>query len=141
MLSIKDEGTSREIFKAYYFVQGFRDKLKTSLVHDSATAKRSSTKILVGLAAAFGFRLFITDVCQAYLQSTDELLCDVYIEPGKDFEPGSQHICKLLRALYGLSDSGDYWGHTFSRHISEYLGMTPTTADAAFFFKTVNQKF
>lgn len=77
--TIKDGGTSQEIYKARYVVQGYRDKLKTSLVHDSATSKHTSTKVLVGLAAIFGFRLFSTDVTQAYLQSADKLVRDIYI--------------------------------------------------------------
>lgn len=140
VLAIKDGGTDREVFKARFVVQGYRDKMKTSLAHDSSTAKQSSTKMLIGLAAVFGYRLFSTDVCQAYLQSAEELLRDVYIQPGKEFELREDQILKLLRPLYGLSDSGDYWGATFSKHLKEDLGMETTTLDPAFFFKKVKEK-
>jgi hypothetical protein len=57
VLTIKDSGTSKEIYKARYVVQGFRDKMKTILVHDASTSKQQSTKLLIGLAAvsAIGF--------------------------------------------------------------------------------------
>jgi hypothetical protein len=37
VLTTKDSGTSMEIYKARYVVQGLRDKKKTSLVHDEST--------------------------------------------------------------------------------------------------------
>jgi Reverse transcriptase (RNA-dependent DNA polymerase) len=110
VLSIKDEGTENEVWKARIVVQGYLDHLKTSLVHDTATSRQHSSRLLVGLAASFGFRLFSTDVTQAYLQSSENILKDVYVKPTKEFvlEPGK--ILKLRRPLYGLADSGDYWG-------------------------------
>lgn len=135
VLAIKEGGTDKELYKARYVVQGFRDKMKTSLVHDSATSRQASARVLVGLAAAFEFELFSTDVTQAYLQSATPLQREVYIKPGKDFGLGSDKLLKLLRPLYGLADSGDYWGATFSQHITKELGMEPTIGDSAFFYK------
>jgi hypothetical protein len=52
VLTIKDSDTSKEIYKARYVVQDFRDKKKISLVHDASTSKQQSTKLLgLGLAA------------------------------------------------------------------------------------------
>jgi hypothetical protein len=65
VLSIKNAGTEEEVFKARYLIRGYRDKMKTSLVHNSPTSRKASTKLLVGLAAFFGFQLFSTDVTQA----------------------------------------------------------------------------
>lgn len=140
VLVIKDGGTGNEIWKARYVVQGFRDRLKTSLVHDAATARQYSTKVLIGLAAVFGFRLFSTDVTQAFLQSADELMCDVYIQPSKEFELNENQVLKLLKPLYGLADAGDYWGKTMSSHLRNDLEMETTTSDAAFFFKRAGEK-
>ena len=76
VLAIKDEGTKDEVWKALFVVQRYRDKLKTSLVQDTATPRQHSTRILIGLAAICGFRLFSTDVTQAYLQSTENPMRD-----------------------------------------------------------------
>ena len=46
----------------------------------------------------------------------------------------------MLKPLYGLADSGDYWGRTISNHIKEDLNMTRTTGDGAFFFKCIRDK-
>jgi len=92
VLAIKDEGTDKEVWKARYVVQGYRDKMKTSLVHDSSKARQQSTRLLVGLAAIFDFRLFSTDVTQAYLQSSDDLMRDAYIKPSKEFDLSSEQV-------------------------------------------------
>lgn len=135
VLSIKDEGTKREVWKARFIVQGYRDKMKTSLVHDSANARHHSVRLLVGLAAIFGFRLFSTDVTQAYLQSREKLLRDVYVKPSKEFELGPNQLLKLLKPLYGLADSGDYWGKTLRSHLQEDLGMSKSTIDDALYVR------
>ena len=139
-LAIKDEGTNEEVWKAQFVVQGYRDKLKTSLVHDTATPRQHSTRVLIGLAAICGFRLFSTDVTQAYLQSTENLMREVYIKPTGEFELNQDKLLKLIKPLYGLADSGDYWGRTISNHIKQDLNMTETTGDGAFFFKCIRGK-
>ena len=91
-------------------------------------------------AAIFGFRIWSTDVSQAYLQSESNLLRDVYFKPSKEFDLSSGQLLKLLRPLYGLADSGDYWNATFESHIKEYFGMQATAGGMSFFFKKVHQK-
>jgi hypothetical protein len=88
VLAIKDEGTDKEVWKARFVVQGYRDHLKASLVHETATSRQHSSRALVGLAAIFGFNLFSTDVTQAYLQNAEKLLRDVYIKPTNVLPPG-----------------------------------------------------
>jgi hypothetical protein len=65
VLSIKNSGTDEEMLKARFVAQGYRDKAKNSLVHDEALARQSSARLLVGLAAVLGFRMYSTDVQQA----------------------------------------------------------------------------
>jgi hypothetical protein len=49
-------------------------------------------------------------------------------------------VLKLLRPLYGLADSGDYWGSTLLDHLKEELGMKQTVGDPAMFFKLLDSK-
>ena len=140
VLAIKDEGTNQEVSKARFVVQGYRDKMKTSVVHDTATARQHSTQVLVGLAALFGFRLFSTDVTQAYLQSAEQLMRDLYVIPSEEFELGPDQVLKLLNPLYGLADSGDYRGKTLKAHLQTELGMDSAVNDAALFFKTAGEE-
>ena len=140
VLTIKDSGTKSEVWKARYVVQGHKDKMKRSFVHDTSNARQFSIKLLVGIAALFGFRLFSTDVTQAYLQSSEELSRDVYVKPSPEFNLDSNQLLKLLQPLYGLADSGDYWGRTLKNHLEKELGMKASVADAAFFFKRIKEK-
>jgi hypothetical protein len=44
-------------------------------------------------------------------------------------------MLKLIRPLYGLADSGDYWGKTLLTHITEDLEIISTIGDPALFYK------
>lgn len=61
-------------------------------------------------------------------------------KPNKDFEIDGNKLLKLLRTLYGPSDSGDYWNTTFSDHIKTDVGMQTTPADYRFFIKKERAK-
>lgn len=67
-LAIKDSGTGHEVWKARFFVQCHRDKMKEFPVLDTSTFRQHSTRILIGLATIFCFKMFSTDVTQTYLQ-------------------------------------------------------------------------
>jgi Reverse transcriptase (RNA-dependent DNA polymerase) len=141
VVTIKDSGTSKEIYKARYVVQGFRHKKKASLVHDAFKSKQQSTKLLIGLAAIFAYRIFSTYVTQAYLQSAEPLMRDVYIKPSAEFERNANQVLKLLRPLYGLADSGDCWGSMLLNHLEEELGMKQTAGDPAMCFKILDSNY
>ena len=83
VLAIKDEGTNREIWKARFIVQGHLDGLKNWLVHNISVIRQHAIKMLVGIAAIFGFQLFSTDVTQAYLQSAEKLQRYIFIDRQK----------------------------------------------------------
>jgi Reverse transcriptase (RNA-dependent DNA polymerase) len=140
VITIKDIGTDKELYKARYVVQGHRDKEKTSMVHQNTTAKQQSTRLLTGLAAKFGFRVCTHDVQQAYLQSAESLLRDVYLKPPAVLNLGADQVLKLLRPLYGLCDAGDYWARTILDHLTKDLGLTQAIGDSGLFFQTMNRK-
>ncbi len=63
---------------------------------------------------------------------------DVFVRPTKEFKLSQGHLLKLLKPLYGLSDSGDYWNATMSRHLREDLLMKPSALDISLISKIVN---
>lgn len=140
VLSIKNVGTGEETCKARFVVQGHTDAEKELLVHNSTTLQKSSIRSLIAIATISGMRLWTQDISQTYLQSARKLMRDIYIRPSKEFKLNSNQLLKLLKPLYGLSESGDYWHETFFKHLHEDFGMTPTAGDLSFFFKIVRGK-
>ncbi len=140
VLAIKDEGTGKEIWKARFVVQGHRDKLKKYLVHEISVVKQQGIKMLIGIASIFGFRIFSSDVIQSYIQSLEKLQRKILIKPPKEFNLKQNELLELLKPLYGLAESGDYWGRSFRHHLIKELGMNTGISDAALFYKKLGEK-
>ena len=62
---------------------------------------------------------------------------DVYIKPSAEFELCPNRLLKLLKPLYSLAHSGDYWGRTLREYILKDIGLNASTTDGALFFKKV----
>jgi hypothetical protein len=86
------------------------------VVHGACNLRAQSVRILMALAAVFGFRVWTEDITRAFIQSTGSLLRDVYVEPPLELKLDSDIVLKLLKPLYGLGDSGDYWSSTLRDH-------------------------
>ena len=140
VLSIKDKNTDNEITKARFVVQGHRDKDKNKLVHTSTNLWHHSIRLINALAAVFGFRVWSQDVTQAYLQSADKLMREVYIRPTKEFRLNENQLLRLLKPLYGLTDAGDYWDVTMTNHLKKDLNMSQASLYISFFFKMIRGK-
>jgi Reverse transcriptase (RNA-dependent DNA polymerase) len=140
VITIKDIGTQRELYKALYAVQGHRDKEKTSMVHQNTTAKQQSTRLLTGLAAIFCFRVCTHAVQQAYLQSAESLLQDVYLKAPAVLNLRIEQPLKLLRPLYGLCDAGNCWTRTVLDHLTKDLSLTQSIGDSGLFSRAMNNK-
>ena len=143
--TLKNKGTDREKPKARYVAQGHRDKEKPYIVHNITTLRQSSVKIVVSTSAVMNFRIFSHDVTQAYLQSDDELSREIYLRPRKEdlkfFGIQDRQLLRLKRALYGVTDAGDYWGVTFDRHVKQDLQMQPIETDPSLYIKLCNGQF
>ena len=70
-----------------------------------------SIRLLLAIAATRGLRIHQMDVKGAYLNGTLEE--QVYMRQPEGFEDGTDHICELLRSLYGLKQSGCAWNIEF----------------------------
>lgn len=138
VLALKNVGTNREIYKARFVVQGHTDQEKNLLVHTVTNIRHRSIKMLVAIAAIFGFRLWTKDISQAYLQIASKLTREVFVKPNSGFELRSDQLLRLLNPLYGLSDSGDYWHVTMKKHLTNDLKMHLLTEDLANFVKCVH---
>jgi hypothetical protein len=135
VLAIKNSDTENEIYKARLVVRGFQDRMKGFLVHEPNTVRVTSIRILMAIASLLGFSIWSEDVTQAFVQSTENLLRDIYLEPAKELQMDQDLVLKLIKPLYGLSDSGDHWARTLNEHHKRDLGMTQSGIDGSLFFK------
>lgn len=108
VLGIKNVQTENGVCKAIYVVQGHTDTEKNLLIHESTNLKQSSIRVIVSIAAILGFWVWTKYVSQAYLQSADKLMREVYVNPSSEVRFSHNQLLHLLKPLYGLSDSGDY---------------------------------
>lgn len=140
VLAAKNGNKDDEVLKARFVVQGHTDIEKNFLVHNSTNLRQSYFRVLVAIAAVSRFRSWSQDLSQAYLQSADKLMREVYVKRTKEFRLPPGRLLKLLNPLHGLSDSGDYWHSTFSEHLINDLHMMKTAEGSSFFFRIVDGK-
>jgi hypothetical protein len=94
---------SVEKFKARFVARGFSQK--EGIDYDeifALVARYTSIRIIISLAAVFGWKLHQMDVKTAFLNG--EVEQEVYIEQFEGFviHEKKSHVCKLKKALYGL---------------------------------------
>ncbi len=138
VIAIKDVEIDNPLFKARYVSHVHRDAEKHNLVHDSTNVRQSSVRLLIALAAIMGFDVWTEYISQAYLQSASKLLQEVYLRPNKHLQAPVGYILKLLRPLYGLADSGDYWDATFAEHLKKNLGTQAVASDMTLYGREVS---
>ena len=91
--------------------------LKLYIVHNAHTLQPTSAQLIAGLAATLSFKLWSTDIKQAYLQATEPQQRRVFINnPAPKFELERKECFELLRLLYGLADAGDLWHRSLENH-------------------------
>lgn len=140
ILSLKNYGTPAEQAKVRYVAQEYNDRDQPYIVHDMATLRASSIRLILSTAAYHGLRLFSHDVTQAYLQSKYELSRQIYIQPKKEdmylFGLQDGELLHLIKPLYGICEAGDYWGVTIEEHLTNDLKMIPVPGDSALYVKS-----
>ncbi|KAE8217198.1 hypothetical protein CF326_g9530 [Tilletia indica] len=95
-------------------------------------ARLSALRMMVTLAIQLSLCLHGMDVKTAYLNG--ELDVDIYMKQPPGYEDGSGRVCRLLRTLYGLKQSGRYWYHTLRGRLLE-AGFDQLKSEPCLFFK------
>lgn len=68
---------------------------------------RAFIRFLVALAVKNGLRIDQMDAVTAFLQS--DLEEGIYVDQPENFSDGTNRVCKLNRAMYGLKQVGRQW--------------------------------
>ena len=98
---------------------------------DSPTVKRKSIKVLVAMAAQYGWMVKTQDVTAAFLQAKD-LIREVYVQPPRDIQVEGK-IWKLIKPMYGLDEASYLWYETLKEYLLN-LGCEQLVNDPAVFF-------
>ncbi|KAE8244094.1 hypothetical protein A4X06_0g5973 [Tilletia controversa] len=91
---------------------------------------------MVTLAIQLGLRLHGMDVKTAYLNG--ELDVDIYMKQPPGYDDGTGRVCRLLRTLYGLKQSGRYWYHKLRDRLVT-AGFQQLKSEPCLFFKQTDQ--
>lgn len=114
VLSIKNVGTGKEKCMAQLVVQGHTDAEKDLLVHNSTKLQKKLNTITHCYSShLWNATLDIRCIASLFAICSQTYARYIYIRPSKKLTLNSNQLLKLLRTLYGLSESGDYWHETF----------------------------
>lgn len=131
--------TPEETAKVRYIAQGITDALNEMLAHDVTALRPTSIRVILCVAAVLDLGLFLHDVTQAYLQAQEKLTRTMYLRPKPEdrhlFGVNEHELLKLLKPLYGLCDSGDYWNATSDENLTNELDMERAVSDMSMYFK------
>ena len=137
--AIKQPNTQAEKENSRFVAQGCGDKEKPFIVRNLSTLRQSSTKVIVSTSAVLCWRLLSHDVNQAYHTSKEAKTWDMYVrmraKDVKYFCIADGELLQLLKPLYGVADSKDYWDVIFATHFKKDLGMSSLTGVPALLIK------
>lgn len=116
---------SENNYKARLVVRGFQQK---EIVDDiySPVAKMQTFKILLSYCCQEGLIVEQMDVETAFLNS--KVLSEIYVKQPRGYEDGTDKVCKLEKALYGLRESPRAWYDCFDNFL-EKLGFKRSEYD------------
>jgi len=103
--------------------------------------KLTSLRIILALAAARNYQIDKTDIESAYLLG--KLEEEIYMEfpEGLEIEEENsscsrrRQVCKLLKGLYGLKQSGRIWNQEWDKHLVGTCGFTRSKDSHAVYLK------
>ena len=134
-------GTSPVEFKARYVAQGFTQRKGIDFVNTWApTAKMTTARVLLHIAASEDMHIHAMDVSSAFLQG--DLQETVYLEPpkGVPLPHTVGQVWLLKRPVYGLKQAPREW-HIKFKSILKSLGFSPSFSDPSLFLKPTSSGF
>lgn len=122
---IKDVGTDDERYKALVVALGLRDRSKALLIHTAVPVRVRSVRLLLSFSLSQGWKLWIEDTNQAYLQGKKlRRTVIVLAHPFFDLPPCT--YLRLIRPLYELSEAGDAWNELLTNVLKQVVKAKPT---------------
>jgi hypothetical protein len=123
-------------YKARLVAKGFSQIPGLDFSETFAPVMRLDTlRLLLALAAMYGMVIHIVDIVGAYLNGDlDEI---IYMKQPPGYEDGTHLVCKLIKSLYGLRQSGRVWNQKLNDAFQK-LGFTRLFADQCVYFRRID---
>ena len=118
--AIKLGPDNTEKFKARYVAKGYSQVKDVDYEETfSPTARHTSIRMLMQLAAQQNMKVHQMDVKTAYLNA--DIDCEIYVQQPEGFiktnKEGEKLVCKLNKSLYGLKQSGRNWNNVLDKFL------------------------
>ncbi len=101
----------------------------------------STIRLLLAYAASRSLRIYQADIPTAYLNA--ELHDEIYMKQSKGFEvqsrEGTDMVCLLKRAIYGLKQSGRQWWSLIHGYIIN-MGFSQSNSDPCLYYGKYHQE-
>jgi len=133
-------------YKARLVAKGFTQRYGIDYLETFApVVKLTSLCIILALAAVGNYEIDQTDIKTAYLLGKLEEEIYMEIPEGLVVEESSssrkRKVCKLLKGLYGLKQSGRIWNQEWDRHLGGTCGFTRSKNDHAVYLKQRSEDY
>ena len=120
-----------EQFKARLVARSFTQQFSIDYEDTFAPVIRfDSLRILLALAARFGWHIHMMNVQKAYLNSKLDKV--IYMEAPEGTEHQPDQVCELLKSIYGLKQSANLWNKKIFKAL-RFIEFEPIKADASIF--------
>lgn len=119
VFKVKAAGTENERFKARWVAKGYAQIAGIDFDETFAPVVRhGSLRILFAVAIKRGFEIYQMDAITAFLQS--DLDEDIYMCQPEGYSDGSDKVCLLKKAIYGLKQAGRQWNLKVNSVLKEF---------------------
>ena len=130
-------------YKARLVAKGFTQQYGVDYLETYApVVKLASLRILLAIAAFYGYEIHQGDIKTAYLlgQLTEEIYMEIpegvaRPTPGNDTR---RRVCRLLRGLYGLKQSGRIWNKAWDEYLIGKCQFKRSSEDYAVYYRIGN---
>lgn len=127
-LKTNEDGSTKEISRLV--AQNYREIFSREIPTKSPTISRFGQRLALCIAAMYPTHIpYVRDITQAYIQSKDNLLRQVYLRPPEEMNLSEDAILLAVKPLYGIPESGLYWFITYRDHHVKKLNMKQCKAD------------